>query len=261
MTSPPSPVLTPTTLPKTLEELLQQVDSPCFQHFQAYLERSFCCENLYFWLDVQEYNDLCGRLPSDFAFLRGHEARLDANEQLIFHVVQQKCQAMLDTYVRSSSSQEINIPCDLRQDLIAHVERGQFHPSIFIKLTKCVVELMRVNAFIPWISASNASPMSPQSPPTATDMAPSLSTSSSQSSPTSFTFPAALDRLYTFGKLKSNPQTQQQGQRASMPPLEAPQCLQDLLQEPASTRYRAMLQRVKVSLQPNAIKSSWKRSM
>ncbi|ORX59445.1 hypothetical protein DM01DRAFT_1332924 [Hesseltinella vesiculosa] len=159
---------------------------------------------------------------------------------------------MLDTYIRSSANQEINIPCDLRQDLIAHLDNGNFHPNIFTKLNKCVVELMRVNAFIPWISASHSSP---QSPPTSSDMAPSLSTSSSHSSPTSFSFPS-FDRLSSFSKLKSPTL------RSSLPALDtSTQCIQDILQEPASTRYRTMLQRVKVSLQPNTIKSSWKRSI
>ncbi|KAI8344128.1 RGS domain-containing protein [Chlamydoabsidia padenii] len=161
------------SLPQTLEQLLSDTDSELFQDYQHYLEQSFCCENLYFWLDVQEYNELCEQLEHDdegFHYLQEQVAtQLGPTHQVLFHVLQQKCHAMIDTYIRPNSNQEINIPCELRQELFDQIFTvGNYHPRIFTRILKSVVELMRVNAFIPWISSytTSSSPlsMSPRSP-------------------------------------------------------------------------------------------------
>ncbi|KAI8333937.1 RGS domain-containing protein [Chlamydoabsidia padenii] len=153
------------TVPQTLEQLLSDTDSDLFQDYQQFLEQSYCCENLYFWLDVQEYNELCEQVSpfnNDFMFMQQKATtHLNPSQQILFNVVRQKCHAMIDTYIRPNANQEINIPCDLRQDLLHQVfTLGNYHPSVFTKITKSVVELMRVNAFIPWITSLTTPPVS-----------------------------------------------------------------------------------------------------
>ncbi|KAI8088817.1 RGS domain-containing protein [Halteromyces radiatus] len=226
------------SLPHTLEQLLGSTESNLFQDFQQYLEQSFCCENLYFWLDVQEYIDLCRQLDHDgFQF----STKQQQEENILFHVVQQKCHAMIDTYIRPNSNQEINIPCELRQDLLDQVfGLGNYHPQVFAKSTKSVLELMRVNAFIPWISSYMASPLSPPLSSTITnspfvnplinghqlplsptspcrpkhrqittntdrtiDSSSNDNLSSTQSSPTSLSFSFMVDKWNSFNRMKS----------------------------------------------------------
>ncbi|KAI9301942.1 RGS domain-containing protein [Cunninghamella echinulata] len=231
--------------PHTLEQLLHDANSDLFQDFQHYLEQSYCCENLHFWLDVQEYNDICQQILNQllleednnnndnssikFTFLRSQSDDLPPKQQLLFHVVQKKCHAMIDTYIKPNANQEINIPCELRQELLEQVYMiKNYHPSIFIKLTKSVIELIRVNAFIPWMSSYPLSPHSPcfpNTPSSSTASPPSSgsysatststsqqqhhqsaslcqtnSSSSTQSSPTSPSF--TLDRWYSFSRFR-----------------------------------------------------------
>ncbi|CAO3614242.1 unnamed protein product [Cunninghamella blakesleeana] len=228
------------TFPHTLEQLLDDTNSELFHDFQHYLEQSYCCENIHFWLDVQEYNDLCQQIQTAllieeeyhqqnqkeeerFQFLQHQSHLLPSKQQIIFHVVQKKCHAMVDTYIKTSSHQEINIPCELRQELLDQIFiEENYHPSIFNKITKSVIELIRVNAFIPWVSSY---PLSPHSPhhyssschpssatntttttstqyiqPSSTSLCQTNSSSSTQSSPTSPSF--SLDRWYSFSRFR-----------------------------------------------------------
>ncbi|SAL98309.1 hypothetical protein [Absidia glauca] len=266
-------------LPQTLEQLLSDTDSELFQDYQHYLEQSFCCENLYFWLDVQEYNDLCGQLEHDgegFQYLQEQAARkLSPTHQVLFHVLQQKCHAMIDTYIRPNSNQEINIPCELRQELLDQIFTvGNYHPRIFTRISKSVVELMRVNAFIPWISSystSTATPLSfsPQSPCLSTT---STSTSTcgiqtASSSPTALSFSFVVDRWYSLNKTKPLCRSGSMDSSTSMDMMDdndhgisldlspmgssPPPSPTTSSSPPASARYRSMLQRVKHSFLPH----------
>ncbi|KAG0175892.1 hypothetical protein DFQ29_006823 [Apophysomyces sp. BC1021] len=66
--------------------------------------------------------------------------------------LQAKCLAILDTHIQPNSPQEINIPCDMRQQILADVRDGNYHPAIFDTALEAVVELMRANSFIPWLT-------------------------------------------------------------------------------------------------------------
>ncbi|ORZ24492.1 RGS domain-containing protein [Absidia repens] len=265
--------------PQTLEQLLSDTDSNLFQHFQLYLEQSFCSENLYFWLDVQEYNDLCGQLEhdgKDFQFLQHQSGSLlSSAHQLIFHVVQQKCHAMIDTYIRPNSNQEINIPCELRDELLDQVfVSGNYHPRIFTRITKSVMELMRVNAFIPWVSSlmdtSTSNPLSRCLSSTSAFTANNQqqqSTVSNPTSPTTLSFSFVMDRWYSFNKPKPLARTDSMDSTNSLDAMDSathkhntdldmstaspPPSPTTSSSPPASARYRSVLQRVKHSFMPS----------
>ncbi|CAO3600456.1 unnamed protein product [Absidia cylindrospora] len=241
-------------LPQTLEQLLSDTDSDLFQHFQHYLEQSFCSENLYFWLDVQEYNDLCGQLE--------HDGKISN-----FYNINQH-----HTYIRPNSNQEIDIPCEFRDELLDQVfVSGNYHPRIFIRITKSVMELMRVNAFIPWVSSfmdtSTSNPLSPCLSSTSTFNQQQQSTVSNPTSPTTLSFSFVMDCWYSFNKPKPLTRTDSMDSTTSLDILDSvthkhntnldmsttspPPSPTTSSSPPASARYRSVLQRVKHSFMPS----------
>ncbi|KAG1456642.1 hypothetical protein G6F56_006783 [Rhizopus delemar] len=117
------------TLAFSLETILENPSSEVFKAFATYLQRSYCIENLEFWLATQEYKEC-------------------ANDRL-------RCEKMIEAYIQPNSPQEINIPCDIRQSILEFYSRGYFHPNIFHAAAEAVLELMRVNSFVPWLLDQN----------------------------------------------------------------------------------------------------------
>ncbi|KAI8991233.1 RGS domain-containing protein [Mycotypha africana] len=146
----------------TLESILDAPESDTFKEFAAYLHQSYCIENLAFWIATQEYH-------------KQYESSKKRKEL---------CGNMIHRYIRPNSSLEINIPCDMRQSILDHYYQDNCHLHIFDEAAEAVLELMRVNSYLPWITSSNNSSHLP-SPTTTTH---SLSTCSSppRSPPSSF---------------------------------------------------------------------------
>ncbi|KAI8646062.1 hypothetical protein BD408DRAFT_337529 [Parasitella parasitica] len=61
---------------------------------------------------------------------------------------------MINLYIRPNSPQEINIPCDMRQKILDDYSQGNYHLHLFDDAAEAVLELMRVNSFLPWITPS-----------------------------------------------------------------------------------------------------------
>ncbi|KAI8878963.1 regulator of G protein signaling superfamily [Backusella circina FSU 941] len=131
----------------TLESVLEDPNSNQFQQFTAYLNQSYCIENLGFWLAAQRYKA--------------------CQEQDLPY----ECTHIINRYIHPNSPQEINIPCDMRQTIIDYYNKGQYEPTIFDSAADSVLELMRVNSFLPWLMNSWSSDSSSicSSPTTATD--------------------------------------------------------------------------------------------
>lgn len=125
----------------SLESVLEDPSSDLFKEFAAYLHQSYCIENLAFWLSNQEYHQECNH--------------------------RQLCETMINLYIRPNSPQEINIPCEMRQSILDFYYQGNCHSHIFDDAAEAVLELMRVNSFLPWITSSSSSSSSCScSPPT-----------------------------------------------------------------------------------------------
>lgn len=112
----------------TLEVVLNDPSSDLFKEFANYLRQSYCIENLDFWIAVQEYK----------------ECTNDKSLAL-------RCEDMINEYIRPNSPQEINIPCDMREAILDFYQQGNYHPKLFGAAAEAVLELMRVNSFIPWL--------------------------------------------------------------------------------------------------------------
>ncbi|CEP17411.1 hypothetical protein [Parasitella parasitica] len=117
----------------SLESILEDPTSESFKEFANYLHRSYCIENLSFWLATQEYHQEC---------------RKQNHYQL--------CEKMINVYIRPNSPEEINIPCDMRQKILDDYTQGNYHLHIFDDAAEAVLELMRVNSYLPWITPSSS---------------------------------------------------------------------------------------------------------
>lgn len=159
----------------TLESVLCNRTTDLFRDFVAFLQQTFCTENLYFWLAVQQYIEDCRQLGhtsaedapllqhslssrvivsnnKSFDFSVSDSGVLSPKENDTFGMLQENCLGIIRNHIRPNSPQEINIPCDMRQAILQRVNDGCFHPAIFAPASEAVVELMRANAFIPWMT-------------------------------------------------------------------------------------------------------------
>lgn len=105
----------------TLESILESRNDHLLYHdFIFYLQQTYCLENLLFYQDVQDYR----RDP--------HASRY---------------QFIITRYILVNSAQEINIPCDMREELILN---QVFLDTSFDEAAESILELIRVNSFLPW---------------------------------------------------------------------------------------------------------------
>ncbi|KAI8063502.1 RGS domain-containing protein [Gongronella butleri] len=148
----------------TLERLLDNPSTPPFQEFSSFVRSRYCAENLFFWHAV-----------------RGYERDYDAAQQQCDKTagLLDQCMAIVRTYVEPNSPYEINIPCEMRDHIIDHVyQQHDCDPQVFVPASKVTLELMRVNAFLPWLAewAPSLLPTPPKPMPSAsTSMVHSVS--------------------------------------------------------------------------------------
>ncbi|CAO3638117.1 unnamed protein product [Cunninghamella echinulata] len=160
----------------TLEELLKDTTTLSFQAFSDYLQQQYCIENLLFWIAVEQYKH-------DYKQEEEVYYQQQQQQQLSKDRIHQ-CLNIIYTYIQPNSNKEINIPCEMRVDILTLVfEKQTYHPSIFFPASQAVFELMRANSFIPWLSEWDPS-LLPSPPPSTVSSSPSspLSTSPSSSS-------------------------------------------------------------------------------
>ncbi|GAN02127.1 hypothetical protein MAM1_0017c01567 [Mucor ambiguus] len=101
----------------SLESMLESRDHR-YDNFSLYMHHTYCIENLYFYQDVQDYK----RNPTLTAY-----------------------QAMIKNYIATNALHEINIPCDMRHQLL-----DNHTPHCFDEAAESILELIRVNSYLPW---------------------------------------------------------------------------------------------------------------
>ncbi|KAI7864803.1 RGS domain-containing protein [Spinellus fusiger] len=138
-------------LPPSLEDILDDTDSYLFQAFSSFLQQSYCHENLVFWLSVQKYKDDASVFHSLDSFVLHQRSESEAYQ---YTILQQNCHEILNAHIYPNAPQEINIPCDIRQDILTHVQLNQYPSTLFCAAAQAVLELMRANSFVPWIAES-----------------------------------------------------------------------------------------------------------
>jgi hypothetical protein len=184
----------------TLENVLaNRTQHPySLQDFADYLRQSYCLENLAFWSSVVRYRqcavvfftidpneqqyvleatspvegsytlqtiESAVSLSSGYSFRYRLDERdyLSQEEAIRFELLKQKFEYIVDTFLSPNSPQEINIPCDMREYILNQYRlQSCYHPALFNLAKDSVLELMRVNSFIPWVAQiqSSSSPSS-----------------------------------------------------------------------------------------------------
>ncbi|KAI7907343.1 RGS domain-containing protein [Cokeromyces recurvatus] len=116
----------------SLESILNDPTSDIFNEFTTYLNQTYCVENLTFWLATQEYNKIGLQ-----------QERQELGER------------MIRLYILPNSSQEINIPYCIRQPILDfyYSHKDHYTRCLFNEAADSVLELMRANSFLPWISS------------------------------------------------------------------------------------------------------------
>jgi hypothetical protein len=167
-----------TTRKPTLGDILNNETSYPYSldDFATFLDQTYCLENLEFYLAVRRYtyyaynfynysssplSSSVGSIESDSllespllsvvdpaltfydddASLRG-----DAPAHLDF--LKQKLHELITTFILPSSLKEVNIPAEIRDDLLTNVfQYNNYHPSIFDQVKDHIYELMESSSF------------------------------------------------------------------------------------------------------------------
>lgn len=236
----------------SLESILEDPSSDLFKDFATYLHQSYCIENLAFWLATQEYYQECNK-----------------NRQ------QKLCESMINLYIRPNSPQEINIPCDMRQSILDFYNDENYHLHIFDDAAEAVLELMRVNSFLPWTTCSSPPSWSFENIMSSSSSCTTNSTKQHKSWPSPKRFVPSSNSLtglsssFSFSDKWNLIKLKQQSSRRSCSSLDYPCSIEDDSNDrlalsiefsapsatsttttttTSGTRYRTMLKRVKRSL-------------
>lgn len=196
----------------TLEKVLEnQASRPySLREFADYLEQTYCSENLSFYMAVTDYRESArlyfGSSPDTlkspatvptldgqtmaFWFRLDEESLLNHELQIRFKTLRAKFQDILERFIFTNAPQEVNIPYELRHQLLqTHRDQHCYHPALLKPPCVAVVELMRISAFIPFATdpdrmaiAATVS-MTPTITPKPSKSSKSLLSPSSPSSP------------------------------------------------------------------------------
>ncbi|KAK4521285.1 uncharacterized protein ATC70_011899 [Mucor velutinosus] len=164
----------------TLEMVLLNQTPPPFslKDFSEYLKLTYCNENLLFYEAVIEYKDRCSAyfdvqldenalhsckpvpvILSDnrvFDFSTFTKHILTSREQLWFDTLIYKFEVILKDFILSDAPQEINIPYEVRHQLLQSYQTQQlYHPALLFPACSAVIELLRISAFIPFATDPN----------------------------------------------------------------------------------------------------------
>ncbi|KAI9245353.1 hypothetical protein BDA99DRAFT_528154 [Phascolomyces articulosus] len=163
----------PSTDGMTLEKVLQnQTASPfSLRDFADYLEQTYCAENLAFYMAVSDYQQSArlyfGSTPETldapviisgqpFRFCESEQTMLNHEEQIRFETLKAKFEDIIERFILTNAPQEVNIPYELRHQLLqAYHEHQSYHPALLKPACVAVVELLRISAFIPFVTDPN----------------------------------------------------------------------------------------------------------
>lgn len=134
----------------TLEEILDDkaLHPYSFSSFVGYLSQNHCLETVEFTKDVSNYTKKYNENPSSIEELNRLWKRI------------------LDVYVKTDSPKELNLPCDVKKQLISiSVSSEQApSPSHLSRAVELAKDMMKENVYLPFISSVRCSQQK-QTPP------------------------------------------------------------------------------------------------
>ncbi|KAI9491419.1 hypothetical protein BDB00DRAFT_489598 [Zychaea mexicana] len=197
------PLDLPSTDGMTLEKVLQnQTASPfSLRDFADYLEQTYCAENLAFYMAVSDYQQSArlyfGSTPETldapviisgqpFRFTESERPMLNHEERIRFETLKAKFEDIIERFILTNAAQEVNIPYELRHYLLqTYHEHQSYHPALLKPACVAVVELLRISAFIPFVTDPNRMIVPTPSKTTLSSKSANSSSNSSSSSSSS----------------------------------------------------------------------------
>jgi hypothetical protein len=152
-----------------------------------------------------------------FTFHKNQCHLLASEEQACFDYMMMQFDQIIDQFIQINANQEINIPADMKQQLLMNAHQYHcYHPSLLAPAYTSILELLRISAFIPFITDpqrlalfsnnSNNLSSSCSSNFTFVSTSSSISTTSSLSSSTSLASSSpTVPRPSYFYRSSSNP--------------------------------------------------------
>ncbi|KAG2234019.1 hypothetical protein INT48_007109 [Thamnidium elegans] len=156
----------------TLEMVLSNtIEFPFrLQDFSDYLTQTYCNENLLFYQSVVDYKEKCNiyfNFNNDqqvllvdgislFDFTSNQAHLLSPKEATWFQTLKDLFEIILSTFILNDAPQEINLPYEIRHQLLQSYQLQQsYHPILLYPACTAIIELLRISAFIPFATDPN----------------------------------------------------------------------------------------------------------
>ncbi|KAH8799039.1 RGS domain-containing protein [Xylogone sp. PMI_703] len=134
----------------TLREVLADESSPpqTLRAFTQYLSQNHCLENLEFTIDASRYgNHYQTMIDQDSQILLSPQTPDSAYIRMLW-------QNLLDTYIAQNSPREVNLPSEIRDELVSLANAFiPPHPSHLDQAVKVVYDLMDESVFVPFLNS------------------------------------------------------------------------------------------------------------
>lgn len=146
-----SPQPEPQTYPQrpTLPDVLSNSAPPpwTLSAFTAYLSQMHCLENLEFTMDAERYRE---RYDKMLAQMEGDTITSDMEECRYIRMLWQR---LIDAYITPDGPREINIPSDVREDLLSHPnDSDPPRPDALNPAVKIIYNLMEESVLISFLN-------------------------------------------------------------------------------------------------------------
>lgn len=141
--------------PPTLNDILENRSQPPYtlSAFTAYLSQQHCLETLEFTVDANKYQE-------KYAQIAAHLAGMPMNyEHKSVHDLQGDWVRILDVYIKPGSPREINLPAEVRDDLLEQAfSQKPPEPEALDPAVKRMHDLMADSIFMPFLNSFSPGP-------------------------------------------------------------------------------------------------------
>ncbi|KAK9359450.1 RGS domain-containing protein [Lipomyces starkeyi] len=144
----------------TLDEVLSNdaVSPFSLTEFIAYLAQNHCLETLEFTMDVKRYTEVYETALT--TTMPPHTARITLGHRSYDHLML-LWHRITDSYIRPDSSRELNLPANVRDDLLSLARVNvPPEPEKFMRAILAVKDLMNASVFIRFLNDAQASAIS-----------------------------------------------------------------------------------------------------
>ncbi|KAI9329753.1 RGS domain-containing protein [Obelidium mucronatum] len=135
----------PITLKYTLQQVLDDTLHPpvSLKDFHNFLVRDHSEENIEFYIAFRRYQAMCDKVPAPV--LTGQSKEVP--DSALFEACKNALSDIIARFVSPKAPQELNVPRNLRNTVIAETEKRNIHPEIFKEVLENVVTMLKLSSF------------------------------------------------------------------------------------------------------------------